>query len=68
MTAPTRRAALVVVALLWTPLFASADDEFFEKKIRPLLATQCLHCHSGVGAVMPGTSRVRSLMKPRRAA
>ncbi len=26
---------------------AKSDDEFFEKKIRPLLAENCFKCHSG---------------------
>ena len=57
MTAPLRRAACVVATLLLAapftataappaaPANASADDEFFEKKIRPLLADHCLKCH-----------------------
>ncbi|VTR95585.1 secreted protein containing duf1549 : Secreted protein containing DUF1549 OS=Rhodopirellula europaea 6C GN=RE6C_01938 PE=4 SV=1: PSCyt1: PSCyt2: PSD1 [Gemmata massiliana] len=57
MTAPFRRAACVVATLLLAaPCVANAappaaptstptDDEFFEKKIRPLLADHCLRCH-----------------------
>ena len=60
MTAPIRRAALVVVALLWTPAFASADDEFFEKKIRPLLAAKCLNCHGGPGGKVKGALKLTS--------
>lgn len=32
------------------PVFASADIEFFERKVRPLLAEHCLDCHSGTKA------------------
>jgi hypothetical protein len=60
MTAPIRRAALVVVALLGAPLFASADDEFFEKKIRPLLAEKCLNCHGGAGGKVKGGLKLTS--------
>ena len=28
----------------------AAGEEFFEKQIRPLLATHCLQCHGGVQA------------------
>ena len=43
MTLPRR--AAVVLALLLAPAPARADDEFFEKKIRPLLADHCVTCH-----------------------
>jgi mono/diheme cytochrome c family protein len=64
MTAMPRRAALVVAALLATPVCASADDEFFEKKIRPLLAEKCLKCHGADDKVKGGlklTSRAALL-------
>ncbi|MFN0105041.1 MAG: DUF1553 domain-containing protein [Bryobacteraceae bacterium] len=41
---PRLPVALIVCAL---PLLASDGDEFFEAKIRPLLATHCHGCHTG---------------------
>jgi hypothetical protein len=57
MTNPGWRRALVIFAFLALPLAAevkaadgtpdeAAKIEFFEKKIRPLLAANCLGCHS----------------------
>src|SRR6476619_32971 len=40
----SRSFALLAILVLAAP--AVADDEFFEKKIRPVLATQCYSCHS----------------------
>ena len=38
--------AMSLPAITSSPVLASAeDDEFFEKKIRPLLAAKCLECH-----------------------
>src|SRR5690349_12799590 len=54
MTAHTRRAALAVVALFALAGGASAGDEFFEKKVRPLLAEKCLNCHGGPGGKVKG--------------
>jgi hypothetical protein len=59
MTAPTRRAALIVVALLWTSS-ARADDEFFEKKIRPLLVAKCLNCHGAPDGKVKGGLKLTS--------
>src|SRR5947209_18504417 len=39
-----RRLAILVVLL--AAASARADDEFFEKKIRPVLAEHCFSCHS----------------------
>ncbi len=42
--------SLVVLIAYTFPVFAAADgDEFFEAKIRPLLATHCHACHTGSG-------------------
>ena len=38
---------LVVCIVLWSGITASADDEFFESKIRPVLAETCFKCHGG---------------------
>src|SRR4051812_36319758 len=47
---PTARRCLVLAAILYTsaPAFAQMFDgpEFFEKKIRPVFATQCAGCHN----------------------
>jgi uncharacterized protein DUF1553/uncharacterized protein DUF1549/cytochrome c len=50
---------------LFIVLFASravaADDlEFFESKVRPLLATQCYSCHSSKATVVQGNLRLDS--------
>ncbi|MBN9117750.1 MAG: DUF1549 domain-containing protein [Planctomycetes bacterium] len=60
MTALLRRAALFA-ALLAPPTRASAgDDEFFEKKIRPLLAEKCLKCHGGPDGKVKGGLKLTS--------
>ena len=41
---PRPLVALIACAL---PLLAADGDEFFEAKIRPLLATHCHACHTG---------------------
>src|SRR5262245_15277751 len=46
----SRRLALglflgVLAPLLWAPPYARADDEFFEKQIRPILVERCQRCH-----------------------
>ena len=38
--------SLRLLIFLLTPLLAADDAEFFESKIRPLLATNCHSCHS----------------------
>ena len=50
---------LLVAAAMFgvlTPAFASSDPglEFFEKKIRPLLAERCYECHSAQSAKLKG--------------
>ena len=44
------RSCICLVALLWCPIFAGADDragvQFFETKIRPVLVKHCYECHS----------------------
>jgi cytochrome c553 len=60
MTAPTRRAVLVVAALLSSPVSARADDEFFEKKIRPVLVEKCLSCHGAPEGKVKGGLKLNS--------
>src|SRR5205085_6151558 len=59
-THPTARAAaaaLVLVALL--PAVARADGvEFFEKKVRPVLAEHCYACHSAQAKKVKGGLRL----------
>ncbi|MCX6610671.1 MAG: DUF1549 domain-containing protein, partial [Acidobacteria bacterium] len=43
---PRRLVVLIACAL---PVFADDGNEFFEAKIRPLLATHCHACHTGSG-------------------
>ncbi len=38
-------AALAVVSIATSSLAKASDDEFFETKIRPLLAARCFECH-----------------------
>jgi|SRR5579883_1153528 len=59
MTALLRRAALVSVLFFLAPSCAQADD-FFEKKIRPLLAEKCLSCHGGPGGKTKGGLKLTS--------
>ena len=47
-------AALVAAAGLEAQTFPSEDVAFFEAKIRPLLASQCLGCHSSSRKSPPG--------------
>ena len=35
-----------MIAVLWVLLASQADADFFEKKIRPVLAERCSSCHS----------------------
>ncbi len=60
MTALLRRAAITVAALLASADGVAADDEFFEKKIRPLLAEKCLNCHGGPGGKVKGGLKLTS--------
>src|SRR4051794_12238475 len=47
-----RRLAILVGLLAATS--ARADDEFFEKKIRPVLAEHCFSCHSQTAKKLKG--------------
>src|SRR6476659_2296614 len=42
-----RNMRFAVVLLVVAPLLAQSDDqfEFFEKKVRPIIATNCYSCH-----------------------
>jgi len=40
-----RKVAFIAVALLAPALWGAEDVEFFEKRIRPVLATNCYSCH-----------------------
>ncbi len=47
MTFPPARTSIVLLAVLSTARALASDDlDFFEKKVRPLLADRCLECHS----------------------
>ncbi len=53
--------ALLAVALplLWAASRATADDfEFFESRIRPILAEQCYECHSSQSKKLKGNLRL----------
>jgi len=60
MTVPSGRAALVVTVLFLAPNAAPADDEFFEKKIRPLLSNKCFNCHGAPGTKVKGGLKLTS--------
>jgi hypothetical protein len=50
-----------VLTVIFTSLAFGADDaEFFESKVRPLLATQCYSCHSSKATVVQGGLRLDS--------
>ncbi len=40
----------IVVALIVPSNLDASDDEFFEAKVRPILAENCYSCHSGTEA------------------
>ena len=43
----SKRTVALAVAAFALPLTADEGHEFFESKIRPLLATHCHACHTG---------------------
>ena len=49
-------AALFATSAVWAEeaKFTPAQLEFFEKKIRPVLATHCYECHGGAGKLRGG--------------
>ncbi|WP_227254709.1 PSD1 and planctomycete cytochrome C domain-containing protein [Frigoriglobus tundricola] len=49
-----------MAVLLLAPSAAPANDEFFEKKIRPLLANKCLNCHGAPGTKVKGGLKLTS--------
>ncbi|MCA9121582.1 MAG: PSD1 domain-containing protein [Planctomycetaceae bacterium] len=52
---------VLIFALLFAPFFASANDnDFFEKKIRPVLVDRCYRCHSEAGESVKGGLRLDS--------
>ena len=56
------RRVLILIAILAFTDRAWADDdiEFFEKKIRPLLAEQCYSCHSANAKKLKGGLKLDS--------
>jgi len=40
------------------PTFSAADLEFFEKKVRPVLAEHCYECHSAKSDELSGGLRL----------
>jgi cytochrome c553 len=57
-----RLAWLLLMALLASPAWANpADEEFFEKEVRPILVARCYECHSAKKAEPAGGLRVDSL-------
>jgi Protein of unknown function (DUF1553)/Protein of unknown function (DUF1549)/Planctomycete cytochrome C len=56
-----KRIALLLAAIIcWTGRAAAADDEFFEKKVRPLLVERCHGCHSAAAKKLRGGLRLDS--------
>jgi hypothetical protein len=51
---------LALIALVGSRVLASDDLEFFESKVRPLLASQCYSCHSSSAAIVQGGLRLDS--------
>src|SRR5262245_23293501 len=52
---------IALLILIFAPRAVAADDlEFFESKVRPLLATQCYSCHSSKATVVQGSLRLDS--------
>ncbi|MDP6036319.1 MAG: c-type cytochrome domain-containing protein, partial [Verrucomicrobiota bacterium] len=43
---------------LWSADFSAADLEFFEKRIRPVLAEHCYKCHSAKSKKLKGKLRL----------
>ena len=60
-TAPRPFAWLAAPALLLLPGAGRADDgaDFFEKKVRPVLAEHCYSCHSAAAKKERGCSKRR---------
>ena len=48
----------LLIVLFTTQAFAADDLEFFEAKVRPLLATQCYSCHSSKATIVQGGLRL----------
>ena len=52
---------LTLLTLMFASQLSGADDlEFFESKVRPLLATQCYSCHSSKATIVQGGLRLDS--------
>ncbi len=60
-SAPIVGCNLAFVLASVAPMHADSGAEFFEKKIRPLLADNCYVCHSSAGNVAMGGLRMDSL-------
>ncbi|MDP6903665.1 MAG: DUF1549 domain-containing protein, partial [Verrucomicrobiota bacterium] len=50
--------ALCAATPLWSADFSAADLEFFEKRIRPVLAEHCYECHSAKSKKLKGKLRL----------
>ncbi|HET6424773.1 MAG TPA: PSD1 and planctomycete cytochrome C domain-containing protein, partial [Planctomycetaceae bacterium] len=48
--AMTRAAWSVAFIFMWSEVSQAADEEFFEKQVRPLLVKRCYACHAGAKA------------------
>lgn len=52
---------LVLLTVMFASYAVAADDlDYFESKVRPLLATQCYSCHSSKAAIVQGGLRLDS--------
>jgi hypothetical protein len=56
---PLMRLALLML-MFASQAFGADDLEFFESKVRPLLATQCYSCHSSKATIVQGGLRLDS--------
>src|SRR5512134_2664320 len=50
---------LVLLSVIFASYAAAADDlDYFESRVRPVLATQCYSCHSSKAAIVQGGLRL----------
>jgi Ni/Co efflux regulator RcnB len=50
----------LLIVIFASQVFGADDVEFFESKVRPLLATQCYSCHSSKATIVQGGLRLDS--------